>query len=652
MNAPATAEVIAEPSLPLVVGRGEAFLDAEGDELGLQPQAWADGRFEDLPEAEARLIPGEKVEPNPKQYLFLETDADIAVYGGSAYSGKTYGQLLIDTQLVHIETYRSVTFRREMTQVRRPGGLWDESTGLFAKWGARPLAGPAEHWFPSGARTKFAHIEHEKDIYSWDGAQLPAVKFDQLESFTETMFWYLTTRNRDPSGRVKPFVRATCNPMYGSWLGKFLAWWIDFRPTVVDKTTGKEVPNPNAGYAIPERSGKLRWMVRVGETIVWADTREDLWERFRIKGLPDDDPKQVRPMSVTFIVATIFDNKVGLEKDPTYLTKLMNALPHERARLLGDEKLGGNWLARPTAGSLFDRSKCPVLPEEPEDVDWVRAWDLGATEPSASAPDPDWTVGIKIGKYRGRKRFVLSNVVRRRLGPAGVKQLIKDTATEDGVKVVVRLPQDPGQAGKAQVADFVADLAGFEVRFKLETGDKVTRFGPFSSQALAGNVDRVAGIDDEYLRSLENFPPQGSGHDDDADATSSGFNQLAGIITGDDVLRYFEAIGGGIDVERLKRQAESVTHGEEQPLAFSVPSHRIVVQPDVASAVEAATAGAPKKPNGEWRVQGKPHQNFVHGAGRRFAADADGIIDHDANGAPLKEEDALVLIRAGCVRIT
>jgi predicted phage terminase large subunit-like protein len=48
--------------------------------------------------------------------------------------------------------------------------------------------------------------------------------------------------------------------------------------------------------------------------------------------------------------------------------------------------------------------------------------------------------------------------------------------------------QDPGQAGKSQAQHLVRALSGFTVRPATESGDKLTRFGPFSSQCRAGNV--------------------------------------------------------------------------------------------------------------------------------------------------------------------
>lgn len=66
------------------------------------------------------------------QEQFLASAADIAIYGGAAGSGKTWGVLL--EPLRHVtETpdFYAVFFRRNTTHIRNPGGLWDASMKLY-----------------------------------------------------------------------------------------------------------------------------------------------------------------------------------------------------------------------------------------------------------------------------------------------------------------------------------------------------------------------------------------------------------------------------------------------------------------------------------------------------------------------------------------
>jgi len=83
----------------------------------------------------------------------------------------------------------------------------------------------------------------------------------------------------------------------------------------------------------------------------------------------------------------------------------------------------------------------------------------------------------------------------------------------------------PGQAGKSQAQHLVRTLSGFTVKSASETGDKLTRFGPFSSQCRAGNVKiRRGSWNEELFRVLEGFPDLA--HDDEVDACSGALEML------------------------------------------------------------------------------------------------------------------------------
>ena len=137
-----------------------------------------------------------------------------------------------------------------------------------------------------------------------------------------------------------------------------------------------------------------------------------------------------------------------------------------------------------------------------------RGWDLAAT-PKTEANDPDWTSGVKLGRDAQGRYWVLDHR-RIRATPAGVERFLANTAAEDGPDVEIALPQDPGQAGKAQAHALVRALEGYMVRATPESGDKVTRFGPFSAQAEAGNVYVLRGAWNEawFARWRASPPPR------------------------------------------------------------------------------------------------------------------------------------------------
>ena len=205
--------------------------------------------------------------------------------------------------------------------------------------------------------------------------------------------------------------------------------------------------------------------------------------------------------------------------DPGYLANLMAQPTVERERLLG-----GNWKIRPAAGLLFQRGWCEVVDVVPAKiVRWMRGWDLAGT-PKVEGNDPDATSGTKIGLLSDG-RYIVAHNVSSHLSPAGVETLIKNTATDDGRETHISLPQDPGQAGKSQVQNLIKLLSGYTARATPESGDKVTRFSPFSAQAEAGNVLVLRGPwNEKWFSALEGFPE--AAHDDDADSTSRAFNAL------------------------------------------------------------------------------------------------------------------------------
>lgn len=389
-----------------------------------------------------------------------------------------------------------------MTQIMNAGGLWDASLNLYTKVpGATPRKTPKPRWtFPSGAEVSFAHLEYDSDVYSFQGAEICLIEFDEATHFTEAQFWYMLSRNRSTCG-VKPYIRMSCNPDPESWLCKMLEWWID----------------QDTGYAIPERSGKIRWFIRREGILTWADTKEELIELFELR-TPE---QQMEPKSFSFVVSSLFDNQVLMSADPGYYANL-KALPLvEQERLLF-----GNWKIKPASGLYFKRSQVEIIDTLPNDVkQWVRAWDLAAT----AKDDADATASVLLGK-RKDGTYVVANVTNNRLNASDVRNYVLNTAKMDKAgykRVKIRLSQDPGQAGKEQSESYVKMLAGFSVVTKRESGDKLTRAEPVAAQWQHGNVQVLAASwNDMFFNQLEQFGDETCLHDDMVDALANAFNEL------------------------------------------------------------------------------------------------------------------------------
>ena len=177
-------------------------------------------------------------------------------------------------------------------------------------------------------------------------------------------------------------------------------------------------------------------------------------------------------------------------------------------------------LPSPPAGGFFKPDRIEIVDALPaEFIKEVRAWDLAASE-----NEGDWTAGPRMLKTKENMIYIV-DMVRGRWGPDGVENTIKQTAQMDGKSVSIRLPQDPGQAGKSQAKNFITMLSGFNVKAETVSGDKITRAQPFAAQVNIGNVKMLRGDWNKALiEELRNFP--NGTHDDQVDGCSDGFTEL------------------------------------------------------------------------------------------------------------------------------
>jgi len=418
--------------------------------------------------------------PNPgPQTRFCETNVDECLYGGAAGGGKSAALVAMPLRWCDNPAFRALILRRETTQLV---DLLDKADRLYDKAfpGAR-FNGTEHKWFfPSGASIWFTHCEHEKDHKRFHGLEFSWLGFDELTHFTLTQYREIRNRVRATAPGLPRHVRATTNPGGDGHDWVFERWgaWL----------------NPECNWRGLKEQAKAGEVLRV---------------------TPDNsligEPELMT--SRTFIPAKLEDNPVLLREDPTYRLKLTDNDPVRRAQLLD-----GNWLAKPARGLYFRRAWTPIVEAAPIKSTRVRYWDRAATV------DGDWTAGVLMARGPDGV-FYVENVVRLRGTPRDVIATIKTTAQLDGTGVLQVLEQDPGQAGVVELDMYTRELIGHRFKFVRPTGDKVTRFGPFSSQCEAGNVRLVAGPWNRlYCEELESFPE--GDHDDQCDASSGAFGSI------------------------------------------------------------------------------------------------------------------------------
>ncbi len=450
-----------------------------------------------------------QIRPQPgRQTQFLASKADVTVYGGAAGGGKTWGLLLEPLRHVKNKDFGAVIFRRTMPEITHEGALWDEAQKLYPLLGAWSNENERTFTFPWGSRITFSHMQREDDKFAWKSAQVPLLEFDQLETFSETQFFYMLTRNRSLCG-VQPYVRASANPEPG-WLADFLGWWI-----------------ADDGYADLARVGRLRWMARVNEEIRWGNTRQELVERHGAECLPK---------SVTFIVSTIYDNQILLAKDPGYLGNLKAQNLIDRERLLGDPKRGGNWKIKPAAGKLFNREWFEIVDAVPGGGVECRFWDFAATKKTLKKKDPDSTASVDMVRVNGA--FYILDVTEDQEGPAEVETKFVNLSKQDaqaaearGAAYKVRWEEEPGSAAKRDSLRLAQMLAGLDAAGVPPKGDKITRAKPLAAQAQVGNVKLLKGKwNARFIEHMHNQPEWP--HDDIMDGASGSFDALTNDLEG------------------------------------------------------------------------------------------------------------------------
>src|SRR5690606_22832080 len=192
---------------------------------------------------------------------------------------------------------------------------------------------------------------------------------------------------------------------------------------------------------------------------------------------------------------------------------------------MGSYAVAGQFQQRPAprSGGMFQRGDFEIVDAVPAGARRCRAWDFAATVPKAGK-QPDWTVGLRMAYVGGI--FYVEDVRRDRWSPGDVEKNLRATASQDGTGVRIRIPEDPGAAGKADAATKIKLLAGYDVSVVRPTGDKATRAKPASAQAEAGNVKLVRGPWNEaFLDEVCSFP--NGQHDDQVDAFADALNELA-----------------------------------------------------------------------------------------------------------------------------
>lgn len=295
--------------------------------------------------------------PQPRQMEFMQRPEDEALYGGAAGGGKSEALVIEATRQVHIPHYKALILRKTYPQLTE---LIEKSLRYYPIAFPKARYNASEHtwYFPSGAKIVFGSMQHSKDKLNYQGKAYDFIAFDELTHFTYDEYIYLSSRNRANGPGTRVYMRATANP------GGIGHGWVKDR------------------------------------FITAAEPLTTIWESVKIE---KEGKTEQRHRSRIFVPSSVFDNKILLENDPDYFTRLAMLPEAERKALLyGDwDSYSGQYFAewKNNPEHYKDRRWTHVI--EPFDIPngWpiYRSYDFGYAKPFSCGW---WTVDYDGVIYR------------------------------------------------------------------------------------------------------------------------------------------------------------------------------------------------------------------------------------------------------------
>lgn len=314
-----------------------------------------------------------------------------ALYGGAAGGGKSDCAIAEALRQVHIPHYRGLILRKTYPQLSE---MIDRSTEIYKPSFPKAKYNEQKHcWtFPSGAKIYFGAMQHTKDRTNYQGKRYDFIDFDELTHFTWDEYSYLFSRNRPNGPGTRCYIRAQANP------GGIGHGWVKER------------------FITP------------------APPMTPIHEDVRIT-FPDGKT-ETRRQSRIFVPSSVFDNKILMENDPEYITRLASLPEAEKKALLyGDwDSFSGQvfmeWRNNPD-GYKMRRNTHVIKPfRVPESWKIYRGFDFGYSKPFSVG----WYAVDHDGRmYRIRELYGCTGTPNDgvRWEPARIARKIKEIEKED-----------------------------------------------------------------------------------------------------------------------------------------------------------------------------------------------------------------------------
>ena len=150
--------------------------------------------------------------PTPKQAMFHASKANEILFGGAAGGGKSKAIVMdalfrcLQFPETHAYIFRRTYRELEDTIIKEVRESYPEGLGQYN-------ASRYEITFPNKSVIHFRHCAHIADMYSYKGAEIQWLYFDELTSFEQEIYDFLKTRLRAKKKlNIHPCIRCSSNP--------------------------------------------------------------------------------------------------------------------------------------------------------------------------------------------------------------------------------------------------------------------------------------------------------------------------------------------------------------------------------------------------------------------------------------------------------
>lgn len=284
------------------------------------------------PFEDAALAESKEWKPTRKQKKFIELPFDIfeAGYGGALGSGKTDLLLLLPLIYRFYENtkFRGLMVRRTFPELEQE--VIQRSREYYPSTGA--VYNEAKKWwkFPRGGYDRFGHIEHDKDVKKYDGAQYCIERWDEATSHTQFQYEYLVLRRcRAPAGSGLPSIsRWGSNPGgigHTYFRRRFIDPYKQGGKVLRDSKTGTLLfflpataeDNPHLLEDNPQYYNRLQGISSEAERRAmilgdWYTFEGQVFEEFRLEPLPGE-PSNARHVIKPFIIPDWWPRLLGID---------------------------------------------------------------------------------------------------------------------------------------------------------------------------------------------------------------------------------------------------------------------------------------------------------------------------------------------------